>query len=113
MGTDYFYDILYHYTVTIPGDNLNKVSDWIFNMCQEIGLCKGDWKISKELYDIIFNDVYEFRKLVLRIKKLQLKDDGSSYSLWKTIDQITRESIKVSEKLYKMLVKLRDKYVKR
>lgn len=117
MDEDYFYDELYHLVVTIPGDNnLKMVDEDILFMCQEIGLCKdkGDFKISHELYDQIVSEAYEFRKIIRRSLKLEQQMDSTRHfnALMKKINDTKAEAQQVSNKLYKMLVKLRDKYVK-
>lgn len=120
MDEDYFYDELYHLVVTIPGDkNLRKVEESILFMCEEIGLCKGSgkdrsWKISNGLYQQISSDAYEFRKIIRRSLKLEMQMDSTSHfnALMKKISDTRAEAAQVSNKLYKMLVKLRDKYVK-
>lgn len=120
MDEDYFYDELYHLTVTIPGDkNLRMVEEDILFMCEEIGLCKGsgrnrEWKISNELYQQILSDAYEFRKIIRRSLKLEAQMDStrSFNALMKKIDDTRLEAQQISNRLYKMLAKLRDKYVK-
>ena len=117
MDEDYFYDELYHLVETIPGDkDLRKVDESILFMCQEIGLCKDkrDSKISSELYNQIFSDAYEFRKIIRRSLKLEMQMDSTRHfnALMKKISDTRAEAQQISNKLYKMLVKLRDKYVK-
>jgi hypothetical protein len=120
MDEDYFYDELYHLVVTIPGDNnLRMIDEDILFMCEEIGLCKGTgkdrkWKISNELYDQISSDAYEFRKIIRRSLKLESQMDSTRHfnALMKKISDTRKEAQEISNKLYKMLVKLRDKYVK-
>jgi hypothetical protein len=117
MDEDYFYDELYHLVVTIPGDkDLRKVDESILFMCQEIGLCKDkrDSKISSELYNQISSDAYEFRKIIRRSLKLEMQMDSTRHfnALMKKISDTRAEAQQISNKLYKMLVKLRDKYVK-
>lgn len=120
MDEDYFYDELYHLVVTIPGDNnLRMVYEDILFMCEEIGLCKGsgkdrEWKISNELYNQISSDAYEFRKIIRRSLKLEAQMDSTKNfnTLIKKINDIRSEAQEISNRLYKMLVKLRDKYVR-